>query len=29
MSYFQGAPEAQDYVADLRRAQAEAEIICF
>lgn len=29
LSYFQGAPEAQDYVATLRRAQAEAEIVCF
>lgn len=29
LSYFKSAPEAQDYVAELRRAQAEAEMVCF
>ena len=29
MSYFKSAPQAESFVADLRRAQAEAEIVCF
>ncbi len=29
MSYFQSAAVSQTMVADLRRAQAEAEIVCF
>lgn len=29
MSYFQSAAPSQAMVADLRRAQAEAEIVCF
>ena len=29
MAYFKSAPTAEDFVADLRRAQAEAEMVCF
>ncbi len=29
MSYFKSSPQAEAFVADLRRAQAEAEIVCF
>lgn len=29
MAYFKSAPTAQRFVADLRRAQAEAEMVCF
>ncbi|MFO7757087.1 MAG: hypothetical protein R6V26_01195 [Roseovarius sp.] len=29
MSYFKSAPTAENFVADVRRAQAEAEIVCF
>jgi len=29
MAYFQSAAPSQAMVADLRRAQAEAEIVCF
>lgn len=29
MAYFKSAPSAENLVADLRRAQAEAEMVCF
>jgi len=29
MAYFKSAPTAENFVADLRRAQAEAEMVCF